>query len=139
MQRRRKAAAGPRQRESVVKDPKKSVTPMLKAPTAVTLEQVQLLSVCISTMFPLVPTRSSYLGTWLWHIPPRIGQSKALDYASLSVALIFYSRKDPPLRYQAQEAYGVALRSLAAAVADPKATVDADTLGATMLLTYYEV
>jgi hypothetical protein len=110
-----------------------------KEPNPAQPEQLQLLSVCISTMFPLAPTRASYLGSWLWHLPPRFGQSKALDYASLSLALIFISGKDPPIRRQAQHAYGLALRGLQTALGDAKAMVSADTLAATLLLTFYEV
>ena len=110
-------------------------------PASSKLEQTQLLVTFISVMFPLraAAAQSSYLGSWLWHIPPRLGRSPAMDYASLALALRYYAIRDPSVLRPAQLAYGTAIKSLCIALADPNLSQDPEVLSATMLLGQYEV
>lgn len=110
-------------------------------PASSKLEQTQLLATFISLMFPLgaASAQSSYLGSWLWHIPPRLGRSPAMDYASLALALRYYATGDSSVLYPARLAYGTAIKSLSVALADPKVSQDPEILSATMLLSQYEV
>ncbi|KAK8023326.1 hypothetical protein PG991_006565 [Apiospora marii] len=93
-------------------------------------------------MFPLgaASAQRSFLGSWLWHIPARLDGSLALDYAALSVALAYFARMSGVAQVlrQAQAAYTLALRYLAAAIADSAARAGSDVLCATMLLGHYE-
>jgi len=103
----------------------------------------QILAAFVSAMFPLASgaARSSFLGTWLWHVPPRLGQNSVLDAAAQSFALAYFARlsRDVLLLRRAELSYVVALRSLATAIADPDKRLDSEVLCAVMLLGHYEV
>jgi hypothetical protein len=107
------------------------------------LERDQLLSSFVSTMFPLgvASVQSSFLGSWLWHVPPRLGSSDALDHAALSLALAYFGRVSSNRRaiQNAQLCYSFALKALAVAIADQRQQFSSEVLCATMLLGYYEV
>ena len=110
-------------------------------PASSKLVQIQLLATFISILFPLgaASAQSSYLGSWLWHMPPRLGRSPAMDYASLALALRYYAMRDSSILRPAQLAYSTAIKSLCVALADPKLSQDPEVLSATMLLGQYEV
>lgn len=103
----------------------------------------QLLASFISHMFPLgvASVQKSFLGSWLWHVPTRLGCSAVLDYAALSLALAYFARVsgDQPALRHAELSYNMALKALAAAIADKDRRFGADVLCATMLLGNYEV
>lgn len=103
----------------------------------------QILASFISAMFPLgaASAQKSFIGSWLWHVPPRIGRFAALDHAALSLALAYFARisTDQLLLRGAQYSYGLALRALATTIADGAKVYDAATLCATLLLQFYEV
>jgi hypothetical protein len=94
-------------------------------------------------MFPLgaASVQKSFLGSWLWHVPPRLGCSLVLDYSALTLALAYFARVsgDQLVLRNAQLSYIRALRNLAIAVADLVKRVSADVLCSTLLLGYYEV
>lgn len=115
----------------------------MKSPS---LERQQLALSFVSAMFPLgaESVQRSFLGSWLWHIPARLGVNTALDYATLSVALAYFARMSgaaaaPDLLHRAQLAYASALRYLATAVGSCSTWASTDVLCATMLLGHYEV
>ncbi|KAF5988647.1 hypothetical protein FBULB1_1380 [Fusarium bulbicola] len=58
-------------------------------------ERDQILSSFIPAMFPLGSSTAqiSFLGSWLWHIPPRLGSSVVLDHAAF-LALALDDAKD---------------------------------------------
>jgi hypothetical protein len=105
--------------------------------------RTQLLARFIADMFPIgvASVQRSFLGSWLWHIPPRLGCSAVLDYSALSLALAYFGRGagDRALVQDAELSYSMALTSLAAAIADKSRQFDADVLCAAMLLGNYEV
>ncbi|KAK8115551.1 hypothetical protein PG984_012053 [Apiospora sp. TS-2023a] len=109
---------------------------------SLSLERQQLVFSFISAMFPLgvASVQRSFLGSWLWHIPARLNGSRALDYAALSVALAYFARTSSAAQvlHNAQLAYTLALRYLAAAIADGAERAGSDVLCATMLLGHYE-
>ena len=72
-------------------------------------------------------------------MPPRLGRSPAMDYASLALALRYYAMRDSSILRPAQLAYSTAIKSLCVALADPKLSQDPEVLSATMLLGQYEV
>jgi hypothetical protein len=137
--RKRKSKAEPLRSRKIITGNLSRAVNLQPVPDPAQLERFQLLSACVSTMFPKAPTRTSYMGSWLWHLLPRLGHSKALDRAFMSLALSFLSSKNPLLRQYAQQAYGAALCSLQVALGDPRDALSAETLAATLLLTYYEV
>lgn len=110
---------------------------------SLSLERQQLVFSFVSAMFPLgvASVQRSFLGSWLWHVPARLNGSRALDYAALFVALAYFARTYGAARllHQAQAAYALALRYLAAAIADSATRTGSDVLCATMLLGHYEV
>jgi hypothetical protein len=105
--------------------------------------RTQLLACFIADMFPIgvASVQRSFLGSWLWHIPPRLGCSAVLDYSALALALAYFGRgaEDRALIQDAELSYSMALTSLAAAIADKGRQFDADVLCAAMLLGNYEV
>jgi hypothetical protein len=107
------------------------------------LERDHLLSSFVADMFPLgaASVQSSFLGCWLWHVPQRLGRSAALDHAAVSLALAYFAQVagDRRVFRNAQLSYTLALRSLAAAIADASRRFSAEVLCATLLLAHYEV
>ncbi|KFY37460.1 hypothetical protein V495_07159 [Pseudogymnoascus sp. VKM F-4514 (FW-929)] len=105
-------------------------------------ERDQILASFISAMFPMgaVSEQKSFLGSWLWHVPPRIGRFTALDHAASSLALAYFSlaSNDQLLLRRSQYDYGLALRALALTIVDKTKAYDAETLCATLLLQFYE-
>lgn len=103
----------------------------------------QILSSFVSTMFPLGATsvQSSFLGSWLWHVPSRLGCSVALDHAALSLALAYFARVsgDRLVLRNAELSYTLALKSLAISIADTDRQFGSEVLCATLCLGYYEV
>lgn len=112
----------------------------LESPRA---EYSQLVSCFVSAMFPLGVTsvQTSLLGSWLWHIPPRLGSHSALDYAATSVALAYFGRVSGNgfALKSAESSYMVALRSLAIVLDNKSKQFDSEVLCATLLLGHYEV
>jgi hypothetical protein len=106
-------------------------------------EHDQILASFISAMFPMgaVSEQKSFLGSWLWHVPPRTGRFTALDHAASSLALAYFSlaSNDQLLLRRSQYDYGLSLRALALTIADKTKAYDAETLCATLLLQFYEV
>ncbi|KAF4427920.1 hypothetical protein F53441_14070 [Fusarium austroafricanum] len=105
-------------------------------------ERDQILFLFVSGMFPLGSTspQNSFLGSWLWHLPPRLGSSTVLDYAALSVAWAYFSRMhgDPLALKNSELSYLSAVKSLALAIDNPKEQLSSNVLCATMLLGHYE-
>lgn len=103
----------------------------------------QQMACFVTAMFPLgmQSVQASLLGSWLWHVPPRLGQCLALDLAARSVALAYFAGQggDDLALGNAKVAYAAALPCLAAALCDPRRKLDAEVLCATMLLGHYEV
>ncbi|CAH0037969.1 unnamed protein product [Clonostachys solani] len=114
---------------------------MVQPPPAA-LEREQLLACFVSDMFPLGASgaQKSFFGSWLWHIPPRLGCSPVFDYAALSLALAYFARASADqLSFQRAEiSYNMSLKALAAVISDESRQFDSDVLGATMLLGSYE-
>lgn len=108
-----------------------------------TAELNQLVASFVAGMFPLgvISQQASLLGTWLWHIPPRLGSNATLDYAALSMSLAYFGKAagDGAAAKRAELAYLTAIRSLSSALSSDDQKFDAEVLGATMLLGHYEV
>ncbi|KAH8909304.1 hypothetical protein BR93DRAFT_875887 [Coniochaeta sp. PMI_546] len=106
------------------------------------LDRDQILSVFVSAMFPLGSSsaQSSFLGSWLWHVPLRLGSSAVLDHAALSLALAYFARLsgDQLVLRNAELSYAIALRSLTAAISDPDNRLASEVLCAVLLLGHYE-
>ncbi|CAI6093596.1 unnamed protein product [Clonostachys chloroleuca] len=111
-------------------------------PPSAALEREQLLACFVSDMFPLGTSgvQKSFFGSWLWHIPPRLGCSPVFDYAAISLALAYFARASgDQLSFQrAEMSYNMSLKALAAVISDERRQFDSDVLGATMLLGSYE-
>ncbi|VTT76815.1 unnamed protein product [Fusarium fujikuroi] len=105
-------------------------------------ERDQILSSFVSAMFPLNSSAAqiSFLGSWLWHLPPRLGSSAVLDHAALSVAWAYFAKLygDPIALRNAEISYSCAVRSLALALDDAKEQLSSDVLCATVLLGHFE-
>nr|RBQ86902.1 hypothetical protein FVER53263_20937 [Fusarium verticillioides] len=93
-------------------------------------------------MFPLGSSTAqiSFLGSWLWHLPPRLGSSAALDHAALSLAWAYFAKLygDPIALRNAEISYLRAVKSLAAALDDDKEQLSSNVLCATVLLGHFE-
>ncbi|KAF5540127.1 fungal transcriptional regulatory n-terminal, partial [Fusarium mexicanum] len=115
----------------------------LSQPSSFKAERDQILSSFVSAMFPLgSPTAQiSFLGSWSWHIPPRLGSSVVLDHAALSVAWAYFAKLygDPIALRNAESSYLCAVRSLALALDDAKDQLSANVLCTTVLLGHFEV
>ncbi|KAL6412978.1 uncharacterized protein AUP68_02472 [Ilyonectria robusta] len=111
-------------------------------PTSSTLERQQILSSFVCAMFPLgaASVQKSFLGSWLWHVPPRLNCCASLDHAALSVALAYFARVsgDQLVLHNADLSYTFALKSLAIAIGDATGGLDANVLCATLLLELFE-
>jgi hypothetical protein len=116
---------------------------ILNQPSISNVERNKLLSSFISAMFPLgaASAQSSFLGSWLWHLPPRLGNSAALDHAASSVAWAYFAKvsADKAILRNAEISYICAVKSLAAALDCPKERLGSNVLCATLLLGHYEV
>jgi len=116
---------------------------LYQQPSSSRLEHHQILSSFMSAMFPLGVTsvQKSFVGSWLWHIPPRLGCCIALDQAALSLALAYFAcvGGDQIVLRNAEISYGSALKSLAIAITDKNKACDSTILCATLLLQFYEV
>ena len=114
-----------------------------KQPSGMKAQRDQILSLFLSSMFPLgsADVQTSFLGSWLWHLPPRLGSSTVLDHAALSVAWAYFARVfgDVSALRNAEISYACALKSLALALGDPKQQLTSNVLCATLLLRHYEV
>ena len=103
----------------------------------------QLVSYYVASLFPLgaISVQLSLLGSWLWHIPPRLGSNNALDKAIISVALAHFGKDhgDELASKEAQVSYLAALRNLAALLDNKRRQFDAEVLCAALLLGFYEV
>jgi hypothetical protein len=115
----------------------------LRRPISSSLEHEQLLSSFVSILFPLgdITVQSSFLGSWLWHVPPRFGRNVALDYAAMSLAYAYFGgiSQSQVLLRAADLFYSRSLRSLTKAIADRNKRLSPEVLCATLLLGYYEV
>ncbi|KAH8895384.1 hypothetical protein GQ53DRAFT_855809 [Thozetella sp. PMI_491] len=122
--------------------PQNQFTTTLHQPRPWKLERGQILASFVTAMFPLgvATEQKSFLGSWLWHIPPRLGCSEVLDEAALSLALAYISRmhEDQLGLRNAELVYTRALKRLAAAIADTRLRFDSTVLCATLLLGNYE-
>ncbi|KAJ6108201.1 hypothetical protein N7523_009524 [Penicillium sp. IBT 18751x] len=118
-------------------------TASLHRPIPSSLEHEQLLSSFVSIVFPLgdISVQSSFLGSWLWHVPPRFGRNVALDHAAMSLAYAYFggTSQSQFLLRTADLFYSRALRSLTKAIADHNKRLSPEVLCATLLLGYYEV
>lgn len=105
-------------------------------------EQDQIVSCFIAAMFPLGVTsmQISLFGTWLWHIPPRLGVNAALDCAAVAVALAFFARTtgDALALKSSEASYGAALQHLVIMLKTERTQFEPEVLCATMLLGHYE-
>ncbi|KAF5596705.1 cutinase transcription factor 1 beta [Fusarium pseudocircinatum] len=114
----------------------------LSQPSTFKAERDQILSLFVSAMFPLGSSTAqiSFLGSWLWHLPPRIGSSAVLDHAALSVAWPYFAKLygDPIALRNAELSYLCAVRSLALALDDAKEQLSSNVLCATVLLGHFE-
>ncbi|KAF4951194.1 hypothetical protein FGADI_7685 [Fusarium gaditjirri] len=114
----------------------------LDQPSTFKAERDQILSSFVSAMFPLGPStvQISFLGSWLWHLPPRLGSSAALDHAALSVAWAYFAKLygDPTALRNAEISYSCAVRCLASALDDAKQQLSSNVLCATVLLGHFE-
>lgn len=115
----------------------------LDQPSTFKAERDQILSSFVSAMFPLGSStvQISFLGSWLWHLPPRLGSSAVLDHAALSVAWAYFAKLygDPIAQRNAEVSYTCAVRSLASALGDAKEQLSSNVLCATILLGHFEV
>lgn len=118
-------------------------TTSLHRPISSSLEHEQLLSSFVSILFPLGgnSVQSSFLGSWLWHVPSRFGRNVALDHAALSLAYAYFGKASQSLSLlrTADLFYSRALRSLTRAIADQNKQLSPEVLCATLLLGHYEV
>jgi hypothetical protein len=116
---------------------------ILNQPSISNVERNQLLSSFISAMFPLgaASVQTSFLGSWLWHLPPRMGNSAALDHAASAVAWAYFAKlsADKAILRNAEISYICAVKSLAAALDNSKERLGSNVLCATLLLGHYEV
>lgn len=107
------------------------------------LDRDQILSAFVSAMFPLGSSsvQSSFLGSWLWQVPSRLGSNALFDRAALSLALAYFARLsgDQAVLRNAELSYATALRSLVPAIADPSQQFGSEVLCAVLLLGHYEV
>ncbi|KAH7468164.1 hypothetical protein FOMA001_g15799 [Fusarium oxysporum f. sp. matthiolae] len=114
----------------------------LDQPSTFKAERDQILSSFVSAMFPLGSStvQISFLGSWLWHLPPRLGSSAVLDHAALSVAWAYFAKLfgDPVAQRNAEVSYTCAVRSLASALGDAKEQLSSNVLCATILLGHFE-
>jgi hypothetical protein len=112
-------------------------------PSSLKAERDQILSAFVSAMFPLgsATVQTSFLGSWLWHLPPRLGSSAVLDYAALSVSWAYFAKLygDPLALRKAENAYACAVKGLALALGDEKQQLSENVLCATVLLGHFEV
>ncbi|CVL07557.1 uncharacterized protein FMAN_14438 [Fusarium mangiferae] len=117
-------------------------TSRLSQPGSFKAERDQILSSFVSAMFPLTSSTAqiSFLGSWLWHLPPRLGSSAVLDHAALSVAWAYFAKLygDPIALRNAEISYSNAVRSLALALDDAKEQLSSNVLCATVLLGHFE-
>jgi len=115
----------------------------LKQPSGMKAQRDQILSSFVSAMFPLgsADVQTSFLGSWLWHLPPRLGSSVVLDHAASSVAWAYFARVfgDVSALRNAEVFYACAVKNLALALGDSKQQLASNVLCATILLGHYEV
>jgi hypothetical protein len=112
------------------------------------LEQRQLLHIFT---FSIAPTAVDQLaaagaavythGTWLARLPALTGTNKLLDNAVRAVTIAHLGRLESCNYFlsKARPFYGKALRLLSLALADPIESLSAEVLGATILLSLYEM
>ena len=97
----------------------------------------------MASMFPLgaESVQKSLLGSFLWHIPPRLGLNASMDYAIHAVATSYFGRRfrDGTMLRRAEHSYGAALRSLAMMINNKDKQLESEVLCATILLGHYEV
>ncbi|KAF5539794.1 C6 zinc finger domain-containing protein [Fusarium napiforme] len=114
----------------------------LNQPSNFKAERDQILSSFVSAMFPLGSStvQISFLGSWLWHLQPRLGSSAVLDHAALSVAWAYFAKlqSDPIALRNAEISYLGAVRILASALDDAKEQLSSNVLCATVLLGHFE-
>lgn len=150
-QTRRKPARSNQQQQSSAPKSKEVIVPVqsscahaapvfIRSPKA---ELDQQVACFVAAMFPLGrrSVQASLLGSWLWHVPPRLGRSLSLDLAARAVSLAYFAgaNDDEFALRNAKMAYAAALPCLAAALDDPNRKFDGEVLCATMLLGHYEV
>ncbi|KAF4444942.1 C6 finger domain [Fusarium acutatum] len=138
----RRGRAVPSAEEAGELVPAMSPAVRLGQPTTFKAERDQVLSSFVSAMFPLGSSTAqiSFLGSWLWHLPPRLGNSAVLDHAALSVAWAYFAKLygDPIALRNAEISYLCAVRSLATALDDAKEQLSSSVLCATVLLGHFE-
>ncbi|KAJ3498452.1 hypothetical protein NLG97_g1119 [Lecanicillium saksenae] len=121
--------------------PEKELRAPLNVPSP-RAEQGQIVASFVSAMFPLgiASLQMSLLGTWLWHIPPRLGRNAALDHASLAVAMAYFGRttRNDAVVAGAERAYAMALQTLSVMLGTKDMQFEPEVLCATMLLGQYE-
>ena len=112
------------------------------------LEQQQLLHIFTSSIAPPALDRSTAgvaalpnHGRWLARLPPLTGRNKLLDSAVRAVALAHLSLVHGLKSFliEARPLYGNALHLLSLALGNSTEALSAETLGATILLSLYEM
>jgi hypothetical protein len=121
------------------------LNPSLASPD---VEQQQLLHIFT---FSIAPTPVNHLtaagaavpthGPWLARLPALTGRNKLLDSTVRAVTIAHFGRLDGCSSFlsEARPYYGKALRLLSLALADPIEAHSAEVLGATILLSLYEM
>lgn len=115
----------------------------MKQPSYMKAQRDQILSSFVSALFPLgsAEVQTSFLGSWLWHLPPRLGNSVVLDHAALSVAWAYFARMfgDRSALRNAEFSYSCAIKNLSLALSDTSQQFTSNVLCSTILLGHYEV
>ena len=110
--------------------------------TCPTAYQDQLISNFIDSIRnPTVMPNFQWYGAWLGEVAQRAQPSKALIWSirAISVAQLAKQAEDNALVQTSRRLYGKALLTLNDALKDPEEGYSSDTLGATVLLSFYEV
>ncbi|PVH69189.1 hypothetical protein DL98DRAFT_626174 [Cadophora sp. DSE1049] len=116
----------------------------LKPPSLMSksLELAQTVACCVSELFPLhhMTLQLSIIGSWLWYVPQRLGNSMVLDSAARSLALAHFARvsKQEAARFTSLESYSQALAFLSRALNRQDTRYSSETVAATMLLGLFE-
>ncbi|RGP77023.1 hypothetical protein FLONG3_4852 [Fusarium longipes] len=134
--------AVPKQLEREKQDHIAEVNLMLVRPGTMKAQRDQIVYSFVSALFPLGSSdvQTSFFGSWLWHLPPRLGNSTVLDHAALSVAWAYFARMfgDKTALQNAEISYAYAVKNLALAISDPNQQLTSNVLCATLLLGHYE-
>ncbi|KAF2810949.1 uncharacterized protein BDZ99DRAFT_519621 [Mytilinidion resinicola] len=126
------------------RSPSEAPTPLLIPQSIIpwTQDNSQALKVLLEDSTPMDEFADThFLRRWLSFVPPRLGNSKALDDAvrCMGTHYIGMLSRQESIMLSARQTYGHALRSLSKAIGDPKEAMSSETLCATMFLSIYEL